>query len=132
MHKVYVALILLATAAQAAEFQKCQWVLGPNATFLNRSFTAGPIGGMTLTSTGCYCKGTCSTAAQFSWQDQASNAVGLAGGGNVTCQSGATNITFTNFTTGTSFLSGEVLQFNVANAPTSTDEVLLCVRFTVP
>lgn len=136
MRAILVALVLsVPTWAGAQTFQVCQWVLAPSATFLKRNFFAGTPNGLTLTSTGCHCRGTCSTAAQFSWEDKDAFAISLTGGGNLACQTGLTAVSFTTFdvTDGDRMLTnGEELAFNVTNTPTSTDEVLLCIRFTTP
>lgn len=122
------------TTLSSLLYQVCKTIYGPGAGDDNQDYYAGTPTGSRLVSTGCHCDGTCSTAAQFTWKDRSANPIGLTVGGNLSCQTGANAITFSTFDTGDidrDLVTGEVLQFDTANTPTSTDFVLICIRFTL-
>ena len=88
----------------------------------------------TVSQVSCHCEGSClAPTATLSFTDRAGNAIGLDGGGNLACSTGAANSTFTDtdaLDADRDLVTGEGLKVSVANTPTTTDRVTVCVRFT--
>ncbi len=83
---------------------------------------------VTITKVGCYCDGTCTTAAQISLEDRAGNAMTHT---TPTCATGTDNATYQSVTANGSLAAGEGLNFDVDNTPNpETDLYLICVQGT--
>ena len=86
---------------------------------------------MNIKTFGCYCKGTCTTAAQLSLENRAGTALTHT---TPTCATGTGNATFqavTAETGGNPIAAGGGLRFDVDNAVSpETDEYTICFTFT--
>lgn len=84
---------------------------------------------ITITSVGCRCRGTCSTAATFTLEDRGGNAMTITGT-NPTCATTGDS-TFAAVTAGGALNAGEGVAFDVTNTPSpETDTYTLCVTYT--
>lgn len=133
MRYVLVGLLLLGLAGPALALDEvCITVERVTSTLDDYEFWIAPVTA-TAASVGCYCQGTCSTAATFDLKDRAGNVISLQGGGSLACATGSSTTTFTTLDTGDGdrvLSAGEGIRFDVANSPTSFDRVTLCVKFT--
>lgn len=84
----------------------------------------------TITSVGCRCRGTCTTAATFTLEDRAGNAMTITGT-NPTCATSG-NATYAAVTAANALVVGEGIAFDVTNTPNpdGSDEYTLCVTYT--
>jgi hypothetical protein len=83
---------------------------------------------VTVVAGGCHCRGTCSTAAQISFEDRAGNAMTH---GTITCSTGTGNTTFVSVTAANSLSAGEGVAFDTDNALSpETDEYTVCIQVT--
>lgn len=84
---------------------------------------------ITITSVGCNCRGTCTTAATFTLEDRGGNAMTITGTNPTCATTGAA--TFAAVTAANGLTAGEMVAFDVTNAVSpETDEYALCVIFT--
>lgn len=127
MRYLLILLFLIPVRAIAAD-ESCVTLDRVTAAITSYDFWIAPAS-QTVTAVGCYCQGTCSTAATFSFTDRAGNAMGLSGGGNLVCQTGSSDTTFTAIISGGALVTGEGLRLSVANTPTSVDRVTVCTKF---
>jgi hypothetical protein len=86
-----------------------------------------------LVAAGCRCTGTCTTPATFSFETGGGTAIGLTGGGALTCAtSDGTAVTYVTFDTGDLdryLATGAALRFDTTNTPGTSDPVRVCVTF---
>ena len=91
----------------------------------------------TLVEVGCYCQGTCSTAAEWNFKDHLGNLIELVGADDLPCTVGSAVTTWVATDaadTDRDLNDGERLMVSVAATPTPTsvDRVTICMRFTFP
>lgn len=85
-----------------------------------------------LIAAGCRCAGTCTTPATFAFETQAGAAIGLTGGGALSCSTGGSGVTYVTFNTADDdrlLDAGDVLRFDTTNTPGTSDPVKVCVTF---
>ena len=111
------------------EYHECALITDTAAAADNRDVWMAPFG-VTLTSVGCACEGTCTGTATFTLEDRGGNAMTITGT-NPTCSTSG-NSTYAAITAGGALVTGEKLNFDVTNTPNpETDEYLLCWTYTV-
>lgn len=74
------------------------------------------------------CAGTCSTMAQVTFEDGSQNAAYVNANFATSVTVGAT-ANFATAQTGNTFTAGEVVQYNVTNSPTASDNYVICGEF---
>ena len=91
--------------------------------------------GTTLTQIGCHCDANCGTTATVSFKDRAGNAIGLTGGGDLTCSSSTGATTYTTFLTSDAdriLVTGEGVRLSITNSPTTDQRITLHWFVTTP
>ena len=85
---------------------------------------------ITVTSVGCNCRGTCTTAATFTLEDRGGVAMTITGTNPTCATTGAA--TFAAVTAVNTLTAGEMVAFDVTNAVSpETDEYSLCITYVV-
>lgn len=89
----------------------------------------------TLLSVGCHCDVNCTTVATLTFEDRGGNAIGITGGGSLSCSSSSSATTFTTFSTSDAdriLVDGEGVRLNVTNTPTTDQRITIVLKYTTP
>lgn len=124
-------LVYYGSAKRVVPYKNARCFVIPDTAAADDNVPIGSfVDGVTITAVWCTCSGTCSTAATFTLEDGAGNAMTITGT-NPTCTAIGTVPDAAAVTAGNALTARESLRFDVTNTPSpETDTYELCVSYT--